>query len=381
MTKPARNALFSRYSLVLLVVGAVGGVVFWGGFNTFMEYTNTYEFCTSCHEMETVNTEYKASVHAGNPSGVPAVCSDCHVPRPWTEKLLRKIAASRELYHKVVGTIDTPEKFEAERLHLARRVWASMEASDSRECRNCHSPKTMTTDNQSDMAKKWHERELLTGNQTCISCHKGIAHKLPDHVPLYDAALGALKAKNAIAAEMTAAAVEPATLYQEAKTDSMELATIDTGTSVKIVEVDGDMAKVSLNAWDREQSIILYEDASRPIQSAKLSIDGMDHISVGKTHIDDYTELEWREIVLEGWVSKAALTSEPDAVWAYAQEMFESDCGLCHKLPKADLFDTNEWPIRIKRMRRYTKLDLERQALVSRYVQRARFELGDGAAQ
>jgi len=27
------------------------GIIFWGGFNTVLEATNTEAFCTSCHEM------------------------------------------------------------------------------------------------------------------------------------------------------------------------------------------------------------------------------------------------------------------------------------------------------------------------------------------
>ena len=43
----------------IFVVGGVAGIILWGGFNTFMEYTNTLEFCTSCHEMrDTVYQEY-----------------------------------------------------------------------------------------------------------------------------------------------------------------------------------------------------------------------------------------------------------------------------------------------------------------------------------
>jgi nitrate/TMAO reductase-like tetraheme cytochrome c subunit len=116
------------------------GGIFWGGFNTTMEYTNTLEFCVSCHEMDQlVYQEYKKTVHYKNPSGVRVICSDCHVPKQRTAKLWRKIQASNELYHKLLGTIDTPEKFEEKRLKLAEHVWASMEATDSWECRNCHS--------------------------------------------------------------------------------------------------------------------------------------------------------------------------------------------------------------------------------------------------
>jgi len=165
---------------VIFVVGGLAGVIFWGGFNTFMEYTNTMGFCISCHEMrDTVYEEYKASVHYKNPAGVRAICSDCHVPRPWTAKLLRKIKASNELFHKVVGTIDTPEKFEAHRLEMAERVWAEMEANGSRECRNCHDYGAMHFEKQRRRSAE-KMREAVEEGKTCIECHKFIAHAKPD---------------------------------------------------------------------------------------------------------------------------------------------------------------------------------------------------------
>ena len=39
-------------SLGFLTLGGFAcGVMFWGGFNTAMEFTNTETFCLSCHEM------------------------------------------------------------------------------------------------------------------------------------------------------------------------------------------------------------------------------------------------------------------------------------------------------------------------------------------
>ena len=118
-------------------------------FNTFMEYTNTLGFCISCHEMEsTVFEEYKSTIHYQNRTGVRATCSDCHVPDPWVHKFVRKVEASRELFHKVAGSISTPEKFEAKRLQLAKNVWHAMKKTDSRECRNCHNFESMAPEFQ-----------------------------------------------------------------------------------------------------------------------------------------------------------------------------------------------------------------------------------------
>ena len=170
----------AKYSLLTLIAGGfVAGILFGGGFNTAMEATNQLEFCVSCHEMrDTVYQEYQKTVHFKNRTGVRAVCSDCHVPKDWIHKMQRKIQASGEVWGKIMGTIDTPEKFEAKRLTLAEHEWARMKGSDSRECRNCHSFDGMNTEKQKKRGAKMHEIAKKE-NKTCIDCHKGIAHKKP----------------------------------------------------------------------------------------------------------------------------------------------------------------------------------------------------------
>ena len=170
----------AKYSLIgILTTGFFTGVFFWGGFNTGMEATNTMEFCISCHEMrDNVYQEYKQTIHYTNRTGVRATCSDCHVPKDWSHKMVRKIQASAEVWGKLMGTIDTKEKFEANRLRLAEHEWARMKAVDSRECRNCHSFEGMDTEKQKLRGAKMH-KIAQAENQTCIDCHKGIAHHKP----------------------------------------------------------------------------------------------------------------------------------------------------------------------------------------------------------
>lgn len=161
----------------LLLIGVVVGVLGWGGFNWGLELTNTEEFCISCHEMEsTVYQELKETIHYSNRTGVRATCPDCHVPKPWIYKVIRKIQASNELYHHFMGDYDTKEKFEAHRRELAQHVWKVMKETDSRECRNCHSMESMKAASQSQRAQTRH-KQGRADNQTCIDCHKGIAHK------------------------------------------------------------------------------------------------------------------------------------------------------------------------------------------------------------
>lgn len=175
--KPSRH-----FSLAFLTAGGfIAGIFFWGGFNTALEVTNTEAFCIGCHEMKNnVYEELRSTIHYSNRSGVRATCPDCHVPHNWTDKIARKMQASKEVWGKLFGTISTREKFESKRLELAQHEWARLKANDSLECRNCHDFEFMDITQQSPRASDHHQRLLKTGEKTCIDCHKGIAHELPD---------------------------------------------------------------------------------------------------------------------------------------------------------------------------------------------------------
>ena len=170
----------TRWSLGgLLATGAAAGVLLLGAFNGVLEATNTEAFCISCHEMrDTMYKELAGTVHGTNRTGVRASCPDCHVPREWGPKIARKARAATEVYHHILGTIDTPEKFERHRNEMAESVWREMKANDSRECRHCHSPASMDASKQKEWSAPAHRAAMKDG-QTCIDCHKGIAHQLP----------------------------------------------------------------------------------------------------------------------------------------------------------------------------------------------------------
>jgi cytochrome c-type protein NapC len=172
--------------LRMIVIGVIGGVIIWGGLNTGVEFTNRTEFCLSCHTMQTPYEELKKTVHYSNRTGTTVGCADCHVasskdPFDYARKLTQKVFASKDVIGQIMGTIDTPEKFEAYRLTMAKRVWAHMKETDSKECRNCHKFDKMDTTKQKDRSAVKHEGAIQDG-KTCIDCHKGIAHKPVHHL-------------------------------------------------------------------------------------------------------------------------------------------------------------------------------------------------------
>jgi cytochrome c-type protein NapC len=187
-----KQSLFGRYWHVMrspstVATGVVAtfffvaGIMYMRAFDWTMDVTNSEQFCIGCHEMEdNVYPSYSESIHYSNRSGVRAVCSDCHVPHKWSDKVVRKIQASKEVWGKITGVIDTPEKFAEHRLQLAQREWQRFEKNDSLECRNCHDQTYFDFARQRAPGTYMHTTMLKAGNFTCIDCHKGIAHVLPE---------------------------------------------------------------------------------------------------------------------------------------------------------------------------------------------------------
>lgn len=165
---------------VLLLVGIVVGIGFWATFHAVLGYTNTEDFCISCHEMKDRSyADLRETIHFVNRTGTRAICSDCHVPHEFLPKMKAKIVATKDLFFHMTGKIDTAEKYEAHRLQMAVSVWDTLKASDSHECRNCHQNVWSDMSAQFGGAARHHKQALDSGNMTCIDCHQGIAHGLP----------------------------------------------------------------------------------------------------------------------------------------------------------------------------------------------------------
>ncbi len=184
-TKPSRRAGAG----VLVAAGILGGVFLTAGFNWSVEYTNSTEFCMSCHSLKPAVEEWQESHHYSNPSGIRAECKDCHVADAFWPKMGDKVAAYNDVLHELLGTIDTREKFEERRPVLSERVWERMRRTDSRECRSCHEWNQMAMADQAPRARREHEQGLEDGD-ACIDCHKGVAHKYPKEEEEFDMDFG-----------------------------------------------------------------------------------------------------------------------------------------------------------------------------------------------
>lgn len=174
MLRRMRGKALPAFVITGTFIGVGGGI----GFDSVLGQTSTTAFCLSCHEMKPLQEELAQTVHFKNRSGVRVGCGDCHVPRHQPDKLIAKVLALDDIYAHLMGTIDTPEKFEARRLEMAEKVWTTMREDGSAACRTCHSFEAMAFEAQSSRPRRKHNQAIESG-ETCIDCHKGVAHTLP----------------------------------------------------------------------------------------------------------------------------------------------------------------------------------------------------------
>lgn len=164
----------------LLLLGIAIGFVLVVGTQVMVHATGTDQFCgTACHSMQWVAKEHKESVHGANRTGVKAGCHDCHIPHEYPHILFYKAKAGiKDAIGEMQGVISTEEKFNKERLRMAKHVWEEYQGNNSRACRHCHQFSKEVIAKQKEEVRPIHEA-VLAGNGTCVDCHKGVGHKAP----------------------------------------------------------------------------------------------------------------------------------------------------------------------------------------------------------
>ncbi len=366
-----------RIGLGILVTGGfIAGVIAWQAFNTAMAATNTEEFCVSCHTMhDNLLPELQKTVHWNNRTGVRAGCPDCHTPHNFTDKIARKMQASREVWGELVGTIGTREKFKDHRMVLAQREWARFAANGSKECRACHDYKDMDFDKmrpESQVAM----RNAAARNTGCVSCHKGVAHQLPvmqgARNPAFDTLISSAAGQGISAGKSYFLAL-PQDLYAD-EGMSRRIGSVEVGTQVKVLETKGDAQHVQLAMWRKNKGYgrVGYGHFGLNITSAILDKEVSRDAAVVKvlsSKEDTLTGLEWQQVAVSAWIRKGSLIEDVEPIWTIARSSYSTSCSVCHRQPDEAHFDANTWPGLFGGMVGFTNLDPDTARVVLKYLQ------------
>ncbi|WP_407334400.1 pentaheme c-type cytochrome TorC [Enterovibrio sp. 27052020O] len=373
MRRPA-----TKISLGTLTLGGfIAGVIFWGGFNTALEATNTEQFCISCHTMrENVYPELQHTVHWSNTSGVRATCPDCHVPHNWTDKIARKMQASKEVFAQVFGVIGTREKFLDKRLELAQHEWARFSANGSAECKTCHKYESMQIENMRPAARL-QMTQAAERDQSCIDCHKGIAHELPAEMDSTGGMLGKLISQahsTNYEKDKPVYSVNFLEMYVDQNL-TQDGGVLEPATMVTVLDDSEESVKVALTGWRKMKGFgrVIYEDFGLNIASAALSkavAQSNTDVRTFETKEDELTGLTWQRVEVDLWVKKADFLDNIDPIWTEAKQAYDTNCSLCHTQPAVAHFDANTWPGMFDGMMGFVNFDQATQALVLKYLQK-----------
>ncbi|KGQ69451.1 nitrate reductase [Chelonobacter oris] len=355
--------------IILIAVGAIG---FWLT-QTVFHKTSSTEFCISCHSMTTAKEEWEGSVHFANKLGIRAECSDCHLPPENWHYIKAKFIALKDVWGELTGKIPDAEAFEQHRLQMAQTVWEQMKALDSSSCRTCHKTDAWILSEQSEQAQTMHKLAIET-NQTCIDCHKGIVHFMPDVATDSSAASGELSKHAGQFAN------DDKTLYLM----GMSSATAGNG-QVRLMpfarlvdwQADNNDIKGTVNGWQQAGAeSLIYQQMGKRIIVAVVDDDAKSQITVLKTVHDDITDSDWHEVNIALSVDKAALTSDINALNQYGKSLDQTHCSTCHAPIAADHYTANQWVGVINSMKDRTSMNDEEVRTITLYLQHFAKDMG-----
>ncbi|MFT7315254.1 MAG: trimethylamine-N-oxide reductase (cytochrome c) cytochrome c-type subunit TorY [Paraglaciecola sp.] len=347
--------------ILILLIGAVIGMITLGGSAYVLNKTSTTEFCVSCHTMDRAYEEYKVSKHFTNNKGIRAECADCHIPQEPLDYLITKIRASKDVYHEfITGRIDSPEKYENHRLEMAESVWATLRANDSSTCRSCHNRDAMDPYEQTKNAMKMHAYGD-ENNQTCIDCHKGVAHFAPE-IKLDSKAFDALSALTAETSQ------DAATVYPFKSIGMGSLGTILPATELQVISSDSDKRTVQINGYQMKgaEKVMYIAEGQRAI-IALLSEEGIGKLVLGDFKEDIYGN-QWASASLTAEINEPVL-DKLKPLWRYADQLDNVYCSTCHSKIPPDHFTVNAWATVVKSMGERTNISVLNLQILTKFLQ------------
>lgn len=359
--------------LIALIAGMFLGVILLSSTALILHKTSSTEFCISCHTMQQPFAEYQGSIHFENPEGIRAECQDCHIPGSPVEFVLTKAGALQDVWGEVYGSINTPEKFDAAKLKLAQSVWDTLTENNSETCRSCHNYSAMDVLAQSTEARKEHPG-AISKNETCIDCHKGVAHILPDMSSIAATATSELSIAAAKTPDSatTLYAIQTQPFWLDSDISSRtEDGTLLPSTEIKVIQRQGDLIFGLLQGWIQDDlTEVIYAAQGKRIISALPGDTARKSEKMTTTVTDKLTGQKWRNVELRIWLPKKDLIGNEQKIWQYASGLMSNNCTGCHGAPSLNSFTANQWTGVIKGMSGRTSLTKEQIRVLSQYVQK-----------
>ena len=170
---------------------------------------------------------------------------------------------------------------------------------------------------------------------------------------------------NALLAETYSAKVKQLYLPEQPKAVGRLLPTAE----VKILGDSGDKVEIEISGWieDGVPSAV-YFAPNRRILVAGINKSTQYKFDDGKS-VEDGGK-KWIQIKAKFLTEKDGFSDDVDSMYKSAEEMFNTNCSICHKLHDKKEFNANQWPSMINSMLSRTAISKEESYLLIQYLQK-----------
>ncbi len=201
------------------------------------------------------------------------------------------------------------------------------------------------------------------GGETCIDCHKGIAH-FPPEIKV-DNAAHELESQAATLTDSWRTYLSFQNFWRFRRAGYRE----SWYQSFTVVDASGKQPIVLLQGYQMQGSEnTLYLAAGQRLALATLSEEGIKALTVnGEWQADEYGN-QWRQASLQGALTNPAL-ADRKPLWQYAEKLDDTYCAGCHAPIAADHYTVNAWPSIAKGMGARTSMSENELDILTRYFQ------------
>ena len=170
---------------------------------------------------------------------------------------------------------------------------------------------------------------------------------------------------NALLAETYSAKVKQLYLPEQPKAVGRLLPTAE----VKMLGDSGDKVEIEISGWieDGVPSAV-YFAPNRRILVAGINKSTQYKFDDGKS-VEDGGK-KWIQIKAKFLTEKDGFSDDVDSMYKSAEEMFNTNCSICHKLHDKKEFNANQWPSMINSMLSRTAISKEESYLLIQYLQK-----------
>lgn len=311
--------------------------------------------------------EWEGSSHFSNAKGIKAECADCHIPQEGLHYLKAKVVALKDVWYTITNKLPNQEAYESQRLAMAQRVWDEMKANDSATCKTCHKPESMILSDQKPAAQKMHQQAQTSG-ETCIDCHKGLVHFMPEMPKDTSANQALTKTSGQFSAKDRILNVQ-----------QLATAILSKGGEARVMpfaelyewQEQGEMLTATMKGWQQEGAeSVLYLAMGKRIMLALLDEEAQSQLTVAQTVKDEVTDSNWKEVSLAVSVPKSSVTANLASLNQYGNQLNQSYCSGCHAPIGAEHYTANQWIGVVNSMKDRTAMTADEVRAVTIYLQR-----------